>query len=130
APRSHNTSHFRPWIMLMRVITLNVNGIRSAHAKGLWTWLSGQDADVICLQEIRADESCMPDECRAPTGYHGFFHPAVRPGYSGVALYSRRKPDKVQVGFGWPDVDAEGRYLQADFGKLSVASVYLPSGSS
>ena len=114
----------------MRIITINVNGIRSAHAKGLMPWLMKQGADVICLQEIRCDEESIPDECRAPKGYHAFFHPAVRPGYSGVAIYSRSKPDKVQVGLGWPDMDPEGRFLQADFGKTSVASLYLPSGSS
>lgn len=114
----------------MRVVTLNVNGIRSAHGKGMWAWLERANADVICLQELRADEASIPEECRVPRGYHAYFHPAERPGYSGVAIYSKRKPDKVQVGFGWKDVDAEGRFLIADFGKLSVASVYLPSGSS
>jgi len=89
-----------------------------------------QKADVICLQEVRADAAVLPAECRAPKGYHAYFHPAQKPGYSGVALYCRREPDNVQIGLGWPDIDQEGRYLQADFGKISVVSLYLPSGSS
>lgn len=114
----------------MRIITLNVNGIRSAHSKGFWTWVTHQNADIICLQEIKARETDIPAECRTPAGYHAYFHPAEKPGYSGVALYSRIKPDKVQIGMDWREMDSEGRYIQADFGKLSVASLYLPSGSS
>jgi exodeoxyribonuclease-3 len=72
----------------------------------------------------------IPDECRVPAGYHAVFHPAVKPGYSGVGIYSRARPDKVHVGLGWDEADQEGRYLQADFGKLSVVSLYMPSGSS
>jgi exodeoxyribonuclease-3 len=114
----------------LRIVTHNVNGIRSACTKGLWQWLMEQRADVICLQEVRADEKVLPDVARAPKGWHAFHHFAARPGYSGVALYSRVKPDKVTVGLGWDDMDPEGRYVQADFGKLSVASLYIPSGSS
>jgi exodeoxyribonuclease III len=114
----------------MRIVSLNVNGIRAACAKGLWPWLMRQKADVICLQEVRCELDLIPKECAAAKGYHAHFHPATTPGYSGVALYSREKPDRVQKGIGWPDVDAEGRYLQADFGDLSVVSLYLPSGSS
>jgi len=117
-------------LQAMRIITLNVNGIRSAHSKGFWTWVTKQNADVICLQEIKARETDIPEECRTPAGYHAYFHPAEKPGYSGVALYSRVKPDKVHVGMDWHEMDIEGRYLQADFGKLSVVSLYLPSGSS
>jgi exodeoxyribonuclease-3 len=114
----------------MRITTLNVNGIRSAHNKGFWSWITSQDPDVICLQEIKAKEHDIPDELRTPKGYHAFFHPAAKPGYSGVAIYSKQKPDRVQVGMQWDEMDAEGRYLQADFGKLSVVSLYMPSGSS
>ncbi len=114
----------------MRIITLNVNGIRSASNKGLLAWLQRQKADVVCLQEIKAHESDLSEALRAPAGYHGFFHCADKKGYSGVAIYSRVKPDKVSAGCGSKEHDDEGRYLQADFGKLSIVSLYLPSGSA
>lgn len=72
----------------------------------------------------------MPKEVFCPPGYHAYFHDAQKPGYSGVALYCKHKPDRIVAGLGWPDMDAEGRYIQADFGQLSVISLYLPSGSS
>jgi exodeoxyribonuclease-3 len=114
----------------MRVITLNVNGLRSAFRKGLYRWLSRQRADVVCLQETRLPVDRVPDELRHPRGWHAFFRAAERPGYSGVALFSRRAPDRVVDSLGWEEADREGRYLQADFGRLSVASIYLPSGTS
>ena len=114
----------------MRIITLNVNGIRSAHGKGFWQWMRAQNADVICLQEIKAHEDVIPLECREAEGFHTYFHPAEKPGYSGVAVITRKKPDRVHIGLGESWIDREGRYLQVDFGKLSVASVYFPSGSS
>ena len=114
----------------MRVITLNVNGIRSAAAKGLFPWLAKQDADVICLQEVRAHEAQFEGHDISLPGYHAAYHPAERPGYSGVALYSREKPTKLLRGFGEREFDSEGRYLEAQFPGLSVVSLYLPSGSS
>ena len=114
----------------MRIITLNANGIRSAANKGLFSWMSRQRADVICLQEIRAQEDQLTDRVFRPRTWHAYFHDARKKGYSGVAIYSRRKPDKIIRGIGWPDVDAEGRYIEAQFGPLSVISLYLPSGSS
>jgi len=114
----------------MRVITLNANGVRSAAAKGLYRWLPRQEADLVCLQELRATPQQMPRPALKPRGHHAHFHPAQKLGYSGVALYARKAPDRVVTGLGWPDIDAEGRYLQADFGRLSVVSLYLPSGSS
>jgi exodeoxyribonuclease-3 len=114
----------------MRIITLNMNGIRSASNKGFFAWLAKQEADVVCLQEIKAHDLHISSEMRAPGGLHGYFQPAVKPGYAGVGLYVRRLPDKVSSGLGWPDMDAEGRYLRADFGDLSVISLYMPSGSS
>ena len=114
----------------MRIVTLNVNGIRSAAAKGFMPWLRRQRADVACLQEIKAQEADLPKALLAPRGLHAYFHPAEKRGYSGVAIYSRREPDRVTLGLGEPDIDAQGRYLQLDFGKLSVVSIYLPSGSS
>ncbi|MEW6354322.1 MAG: exodeoxyribonuclease III [Pseudomonadota bacterium] len=114
----------------MRVITLNVNGIRSAASKGFFKWLAKQQADIVCLQETKAQEHQLPKEQFIPSGYYAYFHDAEKKGYSGVALYTRKEPDKVIVGLGWPDVDAEARYIEARFGKLSVVSLYLPSGSS
>ncbi len=114
----------------MRIITLNVNGIRAAARKGLFDWLRAQQADVVCLQELKASPDQLQDPVFRPDGYHRWFHCAEKPGYSGVAIYARRPADAVTPGLGWPDFDAEARYLQADFGKLSVVSLYLPSGSS
>lgn len=114
----------------MRIISVNVNGIRSAHAKGFTDWLSRQDADVVCVQETKAQAEQLGSEIRAPAGWHTYFVDAEKKGYSGVALFSRHLPDNVSAGLGWEEFDCEGRYVQADFGKLSVASVYLPSGSS
>lgn len=114
----------------MRVITVNVNGIRSAATKGLFAWLAHQHADVVCLQETKAQEHQLDAKLHVPDGYHCYFHDAQKKGYSGVALFCKRKPDRVTSGLGWPDMDAEGRFIQADFGNLSVISLYLPSGSS
>ena len=114
----------------MRVITLNVNGIRSAAKKGLFRWLAAQRADVVCLQEMKAQESDLDDGLHVPKGYMPFYALAEKKGYSGVALYSRLAPDKVIRGFGTHEFDSEGRYLEARFGKLAVISIYLPSGSS
>ena len=114
----------------MRVVTLNVNGIRSAARKGLYRWLAAQKADVVCLQEVKAHEADLDAALLAPRGFSGFFHCAEKKGYAGVALYSRRQPEAVVKGFGVREFDAEGRFLEARFGKLTVISVYLPSGSS
>ncbi len=114
----------------MRVITLNLNGIRSAASKGFYDWLAAQDADVVCLQELKAQAADMTAQMLAPDGYHGFHHYAEKKGYSGVGIYCRRKPDAVIQGLGIPVFDAEGRYLETQFGNLSVVSLYLPSGSS
>jgi exodeoxyribonuclease-3 len=114
----------------MRIITLNVNGLRSAAAKGFAPWMRRQKADVVCLQEIKAQEADLPRALLAPRGLHAFFHPAEKRGYSGVAIYAKREPDRVRLGLGVPEIDAQGRFLQLDFGDLSVVSIYLPSGSS
>jgi len=114
----------------MRIITINVNGIRSAANKGFFQWMVRQRADVVCLQETRAQVQQLLDRVFWPRGWHAYYHDAEKKGYSGVAIYSRRKPDKVITGLGWPDMDAEGRYIEACYGALSVVSLYLPSGSS
>jgi exodeoxyribonuclease-3 len=92
--------------------------------------MSTQGADAICVQEIKAQERDLSDAIRNPAGYRGCFHFADRPGYSGVGIYCRRNPDRVIEGLGIPDIDAEGRYLETQFGNLSIVSVYVPSGSS
>lgn len=116
----------------MRVMTANVNGIRAAARKGFFDWLATQNADVICLQETKAQvwQLEAQHELFFPAGYHCYYHDAEKKGYSGVALYCRQEPDEVIVGMGQDEFDSEGRYLEARFGKLSVASLYLPSGSA
>jgi len=114
----------------VRVITLNVNGIRSAARKGLFRWLAAQKADVVCLQEIKVHDGALDEAIRAPRGLHGYFSHAQKKGYAGVALYLRRRPDSVREGFGVKEFDDEGRCLEARFGNLSIVSVYLPSGSA
>jgi exodeoxyribonuclease-3 len=114
----------------MRIITLNLNGIRSAARKGFYEWLDQQDADLICLQELKAQHADMSDEMLNPRKYYGYFHTAEKKGYSGVGIYSKRSADAIVEGLGYVDIDAEGRYLEAQFGNLSVITLYLPSGSS
>ncbi|MBA4741144.1 MAG: exodeoxyribonuclease III [Azoarcus sp.] len=115
---------------MLRVITANLNGIRSASRKGFFEWLPKQDADFVCLQELKAQTADMTAEMLNPSGYYGYFHYAEKKGYSGVGIYSRRQPDQVIEGLGEPEFDAEGRYIELVFGTLSVISVYVPSGSS
>ena len=116
--------------MSLKVITLNVNGIRSAWRKGLADFVAREQADLVCLQETKAQRPQLSAHMLAPAGCQGFFHDAQKPGYSGVGIYARRSPDRVVEGLGWLDFDAEGRWLQVDYGPLSVVSLYLPSGSS
>jgi len=96
----------------------------------LYAWLKIQDADVICMQEVKAQAGDMTDQMLNPEGYYGYFHYAEKKGYSGVGIYSKTKADSVIEGLGIADIDSEGRYLEARFGNLSVVSLYLPSGSS
>jgi len=115
----------------MRIISLNANGIRSAARKGFFDWFDRQDADVLCLQETKARTHQLDDPVFARDGYHDCFHDArSKKGYSGVAIYARRKPDAILTELGREDFDCEGRYIEARFGKLSVVSLYFPSGSS
>jgi exodeoxyribonuclease-3 len=115
---------------LLRIISLNLNGIRSATTKGLFPWLEKQNADIICMQELKAQAPDMTREMLQPDGLYGYFHYAEKKGYSGVGIYSKRQPDAIIEGLGMPDIDAEGRYIEAQYGNLSVVSLYLPSGSS
>jgi exodeoxyribonuclease-3 len=114
----------------MRVITVNVCGIRSAAAKGLFRWLRRQQADFICLQETKSQEHQLAGHDIELRGFHRYFCDAERPGYAGVALYSRRLPRRIVRGFGVAEFDREGRYLEVQVGDLSVVSLYLPSGSA
>jgi exodeoxyribonuclease-3 len=115
---------------MLRIVSLNLNGIRSAVKKGLPSWMSQSNADIFCLQELKAQEKDIVDDIRHIADYHSVFHCAKRPGYSGVGIYSKREPDDVIKGVGFEDIDAEGRYIEARFNNLSVISVYVPSGSS
>ena len=114
----------------MKIISLNLNGIRSAKNKGVYAWLKKQDADLVCLQEIKAQAADMHDDMLALEGYYSYFHYADKKGYSGVGIYSKQKADAVIEGLGIADIDSEGRYLEVRLGNLSVVSLYLPSGSS
>ncbi len=112
----------------MRVVSWNVNGLRACARKGFARWLRGVRADVVGLQEVRALPEQLPREARAPRGWHESFAPAQRAGYSGVALYARRAPDRVEP-LGQPRFDREGRLLIAHFGRLAVLNGYFPKGS-
>ncbi len=114
----------------MRIITLNVNGIRSAARKGLFEWLPRQRADVICLQEIKAGPEHLAEPPFTSKSFYAYYEPAVKKGYSGVALLTREHPDGLVRGFGTPEFDHEGRYLEVRFGDLSIVSLYVPSGSA
>jgi len=114
----------------MKIISANLNGIRSAAKKNFFDWMAKQDADFVCVQELKAQQADMTPEFLSPHGFHGNFHYAEKKGYSGTGVYSRAKPSKVIIGFGNNEFDAEGRYVQCDFGNLSVISLYSPSGSS
>jgi exodeoxyribonuclease-3 len=115
---------------MLRIITLNLNGIRSAWRKGLLSWASAQNADIVCLQELKAQDADLDDDMKAPPGFHACYRYAEKKGYSGVGLWSRRQPDRTFSHLGDAEFDLEGRYLRADFGNLSVVSLYQPSGSS
>lgn len=121
----------------MRITTFNCNGVRAAERKGFFGWLARQDVDLVCLQETKAQESqliALEDKTGEPVfhpaGFHCHYFDAEKKGYSGTAIFSRRKPLAVRRGFGFAMADSEGRYLQADFASLSVISLYLPSGSA
>lgn len=115
---------------MTKIISANLNGIRSAAKKGFFEWMKKEAADFICVQELKAQAEDMTADFLAPDGYHGHFHYAEKKGYSGAGVYSRLAPDAVTIGFGDAEFDAEGRYVRCDFGNVSVISVYCPSGSS
>lgn len=115
---------------MFRIATLNANGIRSAATKGLFRWVRRADPDVLCLQEVKAHEQDIPQPLRYHDSLSSFFNCARKKGYAGTALYARKKPRRVQLGFGVAAFDDEGRYLEAEFSQLTVISVYFPSGSA
>lgn len=114
----------------MRVITFNANGIRSAARKGFFDWLARQDADVVCIQETKAQERQLDDTLYYPRGYHCYYYDAEKKGYAGTALYCRVQPRKIRRGLGWDPLDNEGRWLQAEYRGLTIVSFYMPSGTS
>ena len=113
-----------------KIISYNVNGIRAAMRKGLEQWLQVADADIVCLQEIKAKEEQIDVSVFNHLGYECFWYSAQKPGYSGTAILSKIKPDHVEYGTGMEAYDYEGRIIRADYGDVSIISVYMPSGSS
>jgi exodeoxyribonuclease-3 len=114
----------------MKIITYNVNGIRAAIQKGFLNWLSETDPDILLLQETKAQPDQIPVLDFEMLGYRNYWHSAQKKGYSGVAILTKREPDRIVTGMGMKMYDDEGRFLRADYGDLSVVSVYHPSGSS
>jgi len=113
-----------------RIISFNANGIRSAAKKGFFEWASLQAADVICIQELKAQAADMAHDYLTLKNYEAYFHFAQKKGYSGVGIYTKHTPDKVLTGLGFPLADDEGRHLVIKLGRLLIASAYLPSGTS
>jgi len=116
--------------MELKIITYNVNGLRSAVSKGLPEWLKQEQPDVLCVQETKLQPDQFPAEVFSALGYNAYLFSAQKKGYSGVAIFSKKKPDNIVVGMGMEKYDNEGRFLRADFGDVSVVSVYHPSGTS
>ncbi|MBB0245951.1 exodeoxyribonuclease III [Streptomyces alkaliphilus] len=113
---------------MFTVSTVNVNGLRAADRKGYRAWLAGTDADVVCLQEVRAEPEQLAPEVLNPEGWHAHWAPAAAKGRAGVAVLSRTAPDAVRIGFGSAGFDASGRWLEVDLPDVTVVSLYLPSG--
>ena len=114
----------------MKIISYNLNGIRSAISKGLLDWLHQEDPDVFCIQESKAQPEQIDVMQMQELGYHSYIHSAEKKGYSGVCIFSKEEPDKVVAGMGIPRYDCEGRVLRADFGDITVVCVYIPSGTT
>lgn len=114
----------------MRIISYNVNGIRSAMNKGLIDWLKTDPADVICLQETKAHKENVNHQVFSDLGFHDYWYSAEKKGYSGVAVFTKIKPDFVQLGNGFMQSDAEGRVIRLDFGDITLLNCYFPSGTS
>ena len=115
---------------MAKILTYNVNGIRAALNKGFDHWLKSSNPDIVCLQEIKAKPEQFDQGSFNKLGYHCFINSAEKPGYSGVAILSKIKPNHIQIGCGIDKIDFEGRIIRADFDDYSVISVYFPSGSN
>jgi len=116
--------------MILKLLSYNVNGIRAAFKKGFASWLDSTQADVICIQETKAMETQVETSVLEDIGYHHYWFSAQKKGYSGVAVFSKEKPKKVTYGSGVDHMDYEGRILRVDFDKVSIMSLYLPSGTN
>ena len=114
----------------MKLISYNVNGIRSAIRKGLPHWLKATDADFLCIQEMKAEATEVPVDLFKEMGYHAFLKPAEQKGYSGVAIFSRYRPQKVQYEIGEEAFDREGRYIELIFHDFHLINVYVPTGAA
>ena len=114
----------------MKIISYNVNGIRAAMTKGLVEWLEAAQPDVLCIQETKAMQEQVDTKPFEELGYHIYWHAAEKKGYSGVAVFSKIRPNHVQIGTGIDYIDREGRVLRLDFDNVSVISLYLPSGTN
>jgi exodeoxyribonuclease-3 len=112
----------------MKILSWNVNGLRAVAKKGFFEWLKKTSPDILCLQEIKVQVDQLDAPLINPPGYHGFFNPAERKGYSGVATYSKSKPTRIHKGFGIPKFDTEGRVLITDHGDFLLFNVYFPNG--
>ena len=115
---------------MKKIISYNVNGLRAALKKDLIGWLNSTQADVFCMQEIKAESHQVEAHLFEQAGYHCYWHSAEKKGYSGVAILTKQKPDHIEIGCGIEKYDREGRFIRADFGDLSILNVYIPSGSS
>ncbi|MFZ9595392.1 MAG: exodeoxyribonuclease III [Bdellovibrionia bacterium] len=113
--------------MLVKLLSWNVNGIRAAQKSGLLSWMEAQDPDVLCIQEAKAFPEQLDEVLLHPPGYHSYWNPAQKPGYSGVALYSKKEPLGLTLGLGHPEIDAEGRVMTADYGSFVLMNAYFPN---
>ncbi len=114
----------------MKIITYNVNGLRAAVTKGLINWIQEEQPDVVCIQETKLQPDQFPAEVFTEAGYKAYLFSAQKKGYSGVAILTKREPDHIEYGMGIEKYDNEGRFIRADYGDLSIVSVYHPSGTS
>tara|TARA_B100001564_G_scaffold351281_1_gene356896 strand:- start:84 stop:845 length:762 start_codon:yes stop_codon:yes gene_type:complete len=114
----------------LKIISYNVNGIRAAINKGFIDWLKGSEADVVCVQEIKANKEQVETNLLDKIGYYNYWFSAQKKGYSGVAIYSKKEPNNIIYGTNINHIDYEGRVIQVDYDELSVISLYLPSGTN
>jgi exodeoxyribonuclease-3 len=112
----------------MKILSWNVNGLRAAYKKGFLDWFSGVRPDILCLQEVRAQIKQLPQEIIEPLHYHSYFNPAQKKGYAGVAVYTKKKPQKVERGIGMKRFDGEGRILRIKYPSFSLINLYIPHG--